>query len=183
MGSLFSTPAQRKLVFGCGAVAALCLLRCAYFNFKASATSHFLGRKEDSTASENQLVFITGCDSGLGFSFALHAYKLGYTVVAGCLQANGAGSTELLQRCPQRLHVLQLDVTSDVSVQTAAETVQEMLAHNPHYGRPTRTSHNGTGSDYSCIISLVWQFYNILISKARIRGSLKFLFHFNHFNM
>ncbi|KDR22689.1 hypothetical protein L798_12823, partial [Zootermopsis nevadensis] len=92
-----------------------------------------LGRKEDSTASENQLVFITGCDSGLGFSFALHAYKLGYTVVAGCLQANGAGSTELLQLCPQRLHVLQLDVTSDVSVQTAAETVQEMLAHNPHY--------------------------------------------------
>jgi hypothetical protein len=139
MGSVFSLPAHRKLVLGCSAVAVLSLLR--YANFKASAICQFLGRQK-STASENQVVFITGCDSGVGFSFALHAYKLGYTVVAGCLQAKGEGSKVLLESCPERLHVLGLDVTNGVSVQAAVETVQDMLSRNPHYGRPTHSSYN-----------------------------------------
>jgi hypothetical protein len=137
MQSALSLPTHGKLVLGCGAVAALCLLR--YASVRAYARCQFL-RRQKSTPSENQVVFITGCDSGLGFSCALHAHKLGYTVVAGCLQANGEGKATLLQLCAERLHVISLDVTSGVSVQAAAEAVRTILARDPHYGRPTRGS-------------------------------------------
>jgi hypothetical protein len=130
MGSVFSLPTDRKLVFGCGTAAALWILY-----FKVNAICKRLRRKNMLPASERQIVFITGCDSGLGFSFALHAHKLGFTVVAGCLQAEGEGAKQLLRLCPDRLKVLELDVTSGTSVQTAVEAVQDILARNPHLGR------------------------------------------------
>jgi hypothetical protein len=135
MVPVVSLLADNKFVFGSGAVAALMLLYCS--KFKAPATLQFLRRRNKSAASENQVVLVTGCDSGLGFSIALHAHKLGFTVVAGCLQAGGQGGTRLQELCPDRLHVLALDVTSGVSVLAAVDTVQDILARNPHYGRPT----------------------------------------------
>jgi NAD(P)-dependent dehydrogenase (short-subunit alcohol dehydrogenase family) len=93
-----------------------------------------------STISANQAVFITGCDSGLGYSFALHAHKLGFMVLAGCLQPDGEGGKQLLQLCPKRLHVLGIDVTSWPSVHAALKAVENILARDQLLGRRADSS-------------------------------------------
>jgi hypothetical protein len=94
-------------------------------------------RQNLSTGSANQIVFITGCDSGLGYTFALHAHKLGFTVLAGCLQPDGEGSKQLLQLCSERLQVLGLDITNETSVRAAVKAVDDMLVQDPDLGRRT----------------------------------------------
>ncbi|XP_023703612.1 D-beta-hydroxybutyrate dehydrogenase, mitochondrial [Cryptotermes secundus] len=100
------------------------------YNFEASTICRLLRRHNFSTVSANQAVFITGCDSGLGYSLALHAHKLGFTVLAGCLHPDGEGGKQLLQLCSKRLHVLGLDVTSGPSVHAALKAVENILARD-----------------------------------------------------
>ena len=125
MGSVLSAP-----LLGCSAAAVIGLLYCC----NKSAIFKRLLRRDFSTLSANQIVFITGCDSGLGYSFALHAHKLGFTVLAGCLQPDGEGSKQLLQLCSERLQVLGLDVTNGTSVLAAMKAVEDMLLKNPDLG-------------------------------------------------
>lgn len=53
-------------------------------------------------------IFITGCDSGLGYSMALYCNKLGLTVFAGCKNVNGEGAMKL--KLLDKMYVLPLDV-------------------------------------------------------------------------
>lgn len=133
MGCAVSLP-----VLACAAAAISWLLYS--YNFKASTICRILRRQNFSTVSANQAVFITGCDSGLGYSFALHAHKLGFTVLAGCLHPDGEGGKQLLQLCPKRLHVLGLDVTSGPSVHEALKAVENILARDQFLGRRAYSS-------------------------------------------
>lgn len=54
--------------------------------------------------------------AGFGFALALHLDRLGATVFAGCLNADGPGAMELKEKGSDHLHVLQMDVTSDKQV-------------------------------------------------------------------
>ena len=128
MGSVVSLP-----MLGCVAAVVIGLLYCC----NPSAIFKCLLRQNLSTGSANQIVFITGCDSGLGFSFALHAQKLGFMVLAGCLQPDGEGSKQLLQLCPERLQVLGVDITNETSVQAAVRAVEDMLVQDPDRGMRT----------------------------------------------
>ncbi|XP_045607757.1 D-beta-hydroxybutyrate dehydrogenase, mitochondrial isoform X2 [Procambarus clarkii] len=74
-------------------------------------------------------VVVTGCDSGFGHSFALILDKLGFRVFAGCLQADGEGAEHLRQEGSSRLHVLQMDVTSQDQLDKAAQEVRRLLPH------------------------------------------------------
>jgi hypothetical protein len=132
MGCVISLP-----VLAC-AVAGVAWLLYLY-NFESSAIRRLLRKRNLSTVSANQAVFITGCDSGLGYSVALHAHKLGFTVLAGCLHPEGEGGKQLLQACPERLHVLGLDVTNGPSVHAALKAV-ENLARDQLLGRQLDSS-------------------------------------------
>ncbi|XP_070567761.1 D-beta-hydroxybutyrate dehydrogenase, mitochondrial-like [Ptychodera flava] len=78
---------------------------------------------------DNKSVLVTGCDTGFGLALAKHLHSLGFFVYAGCLlkNAGGNGAKELEDIDPDRLVVLQLDVTSDQQVQEAVKLILETL--------------------------------------------------------
>ncbi|XP_037782916.1 D-beta-hydroxybutyrate dehydrogenase, mitochondrial-like isoform X2 [Penaeus monodon] len=78
---------------------------------------------------KGRAVLITGCDSGFGLALALHLDKLGFRVFAGCLLATGGGegSRRLRREGSERLHVLQLDVTSPEQIRKAVEEVNKKM--------------------------------------------------------
>ncbi|EFA06375.2 D-beta-hydroxybutyrate dehydrogenase, mitochondrial [Tribolium castaneum] len=82
--------------------------------------------------SLKQIVLISGCDSGLGFSLAIHAARLGFTVVAGFLDLESPGAREIKQ-FHRKITQIQLDVTSKESVFVAVETINQYLNSNPSY--------------------------------------------------
>ncbi|XP_064104547.1 D-beta-hydroxybutyrate dehydrogenase, mitochondrial-like [Macrobrachium nipponense] len=77
-------------------------------------------------------VLVTGCDSGFGFELALHLHRLGFDVFAGCLLADqgGEGAQQLRGVRSDRLHVIQLDVTSGEQLNEALRSVRSILAAN-----------------------------------------------------
>ncbi|KAF7382888.1 hypothetical protein HZH66_013290 [Vespula vulgaris] len=72
----------------------------------------------------NQVVIITGCDSGLGYSLALHCQFLGATVIASVLDNTGQGA-ELLKE--KGIIVLPLDITNDKSIENFYKDVHLLL--------------------------------------------------------
>lgn len=73
-------------------------------------------------------VFISGCDSGLGYSLAIHCHdKLGLTVFAGCLRPDSEGAFRLSRRESNRMHIIPLDVTKAESISYAQETVTALV--------------------------------------------------------
>jgi NAD(P)-dependent dehydrogenase (short-subunit alcohol dehydrogenase family) len=81
-------------------------------------------------------VLITGCDTGFGKALAKHLHGLGFEVFAGCLlkDAGGAGAKELAAVGPDRLHVLQLDVTKESDWIAVKEYVDRRVGHNGLWG-------------------------------------------------
>lgn len=69
-----------------------------------------------------RVVFISGCDSGIGLRLAVFFHDLGCEVIAGCLRPNDAVGT-----LPEGVITLPLDVTSESSVKAAVERVKEEL--------------------------------------------------------
>eukprot|EP00058_Branchiostoma_floridae_P027066 XP_002612557.1 3-hydroxybutyrate dehydrogenase [Branchiostoma floridae] len=67
---------------------------------------------------EGRAVLVTGCDTGFGHLVAKRLHDLGFTVFAGCLlkDRGGDGARDLAAMASPRLHVVQMDVTSDDSV-------------------------------------------------------------------
>ena len=68
--------------------------------------------------------------SGLGYLFARHFDKLGFTVFAGCLQKEGEGAVALSSQCSDKIHVVHVDVTDDQSVQNAFQYVSDHVPSN-----------------------------------------------------
>lgn len=66
----------------------------------ACVCAWLVSRRYRSQLSQDQLrdrvVIITGCDSGVGFSAALHCHKHGLTVVALVLSAGSKGAQALI---------------------------------------------------------------------------------------
>ncbi|XP_076384024.1 SDR family oxidoreductase shroud [Megalopta genalis] len=72
----------------------------------------------------NDAVIVTGCDSGLGYSLALHCRQLGATVIAGVLRSDSPGAKKLMEN---DAFVYSLDVTKPISVTDFAESVRTIL--------------------------------------------------------
>jgi hypothetical protein len=78
-----------------------------------------------------RLIVITGCDTGLGFSMAFWAAKLGYKVVAGCLGMESHGGTILRKEFGMKhVFVVQLDVTNPESIQNFVSETEGFLERN-----------------------------------------------------
>lgn len=81
-------------------------------------------------------VLVTGCDSGFGLHLSQHLHSLGFTVYAGCLlkDKNGEGACQLQSLASPCLHVLQLDVTSQESVDKAMAYIKDHLPSGGLWG-------------------------------------------------
>ncbi|XP_077979201.1 D-beta-hydroxybutyrate dehydrogenase, mitochondrial-like [Glandiceps talaboti] len=100
--------------------ACLCLLSSAVFKVISTDPTKQLdvGRKA---------VLITGCDSGFGYSLAVHLDSLGFRVFAACLFKGGEGDQNLVKTCSDRLKTLQLDITNQEQVDNALKEVEKYL--------------------------------------------------------
>ena len=76
----------------------------------------------------DKFVFITGCDTGFGNLLAKKLDKMGLHVFAGCLTELGA--KDLKQTCSDRLATVELDVTSEASIEKAVGEVKKRLPGN-----------------------------------------------------
>lgn len=80
--------------------------------------------KSRDSISSNQAIVVTGCDSGLGYSLALHCRELGAIVIAGVLRNDGPAVKKLKE---QDVFVLPLDVTKTNSVVDFVDSVRSIL--------------------------------------------------------
>ncbi|KOC59747.1 Short-chain dehydrogenase/reductase family 9C member 7 [Habropoda laboriosa] len=74
--------------------------------------------------SANQAIVMIGCDSGLGYSLALHCRQLGANVIASVLQIDGPAAKKLEQ---EGVHVYPLDITQVKSVENFTGSVRTVL--------------------------------------------------------
>ncbi|CAL7949795.1 unnamed protein product [Xylocopa violacea] len=74
--------------------------------------------------SPNQAIVVTGCDSGLGYSLALHCRQLGATVIASVLHIDGTGAKQLEK---EGVLVYPLDVTKTKSIENFTDSVRMVL--------------------------------------------------------
>lgn len=77
---------------------------------------------------KNKLVIITGCDSGLGYSFAVDCKRRGLHVIAGCLSGFSEGAVKLVE---QGVTVWEVDITDSASVKDFVGYIILMLMNDP----------------------------------------------------
>ena len=65
---------------------------------------------------------------GFGFGLAKVLDDMGFTVFAGCLLGDGDGAQTLRSSTTGRMHVIQLDVTKDKSVEDALKFVKKTIS-------------------------------------------------------
>ncbi len=108
----------------------------AVLSFSGIAAAYILhkaARRNKLVPSERDAIFITGCDSGLGYSMTLYCHSKGMTVFAGCLNLQSEGAVNL--QTLQNVHVIELDVTDNASIKKAASGISSILSDNPGVGR------------------------------------------------
>ena len=71
-------------------------------------------------------LLITGCDSGVGLCLAIFGHKLGFHLIAACLDNSGEGATLMKEKYPEIL-VIQMNVTSPEDIKKARELVTAYL--------------------------------------------------------
>ena len=82
------------------------------------------------TSLKEKVIFITGCDSGFGYSLALHCHKnTDLTVVAGCHNANSPGSQSLTRSSDGRIHVVGEEKSEYISIATPCHTIITSAAY------------------------------------------------------
>ncbi|XP_044577584.1 D-beta-hydroxybutyrate dehydrogenase, mitochondrial [Cotesia glomerata] len=85
----------------------------------------FYFKNKRKSIAPGDMVVITGCDSGLGFSFAFHCHKnLNAHVIAGVHNIDSLGANELSKA---GIHVHSLELTSSESVQAFVQYIRNDL--------------------------------------------------------
>ncbi|XP_061173524.1 D-beta-hydroxybutyrate dehydrogenase, mitochondrial-like [Saccostrea echinata] len=83
---------------------------------------------------KNRAVLVTGCDRGFGFHFAKYLDDVGFIVYAGVLSKDGTGAKKLKSKSSKRLHVLQLDVTSEKDIKEVVTYINANTKSNGLWG-------------------------------------------------
>ena len=143
LATLFHNPLWRLLVMALAqalaadfalALAPPLLARLALCALVALAPHLLAGAPQPAAG---HVVFVTGCDSGMGYHTALRLASAGYTVVAGCYmrEASDAKLKDALahdEEAQARLSTVALDVTKDESVDAARDAVAASAAYAAH---------------------------------------------------
>jgi len=90
----------------------------------------FVMRRKTKNDIRGSVIFITGCDSGFGFSLALHCVEMGMEVIAGCFTL-GEGR-QVLEKT-NNVTVVDLDVRDEESVLKAVALVEEVCGERGLY--------------------------------------------------
>uniref|UniRef100_A0A3B3ZBS0 Uncharacterized protein n=1 Tax=Periophthalmus magnuspinnatus TaxID=409849 RepID=A0A3B3ZBS0_9GOBI len=81
-----------------------------------------------------QLRATSCCDSGFGHGLALRLSGLGMQVFAGVLDSEGDGAKKLKEWDPERIAVLQMDVTNPEHIAQVKETINKRLGQKGLWG-------------------------------------------------
>ncbi|XP_075148754.1 SDR family oxidoreductase shroud [Haematobia irritans] len=84
--------------------------------------------------SPNNVILITGCDSGLGYSLALYCHSLNMTVISACHNVNSAGA-KMLQHLDdsKRMITIELDLREAESIGRVQRYLHDMLNNGNEY--------------------------------------------------
>lgn len=96
----------------------------------AGSLVYILQGNESIEPTPEKIVFITGCDSGLGYSLAHYVSDLGFTVVAACRKISSKGAKELKKN--SKIILVELDITSESNIHTAVNTIGKYI-DSSHY--------------------------------------------------
>ncbi|KAG8315605.1 (2R,3R)-2,3-butanediol dehydrogenase [Homalodisca vitripennis] len=81
---------------------------------------------QNKVTAAGKAVLITGCESRIGYAIARQLDDLGFTVLAG-FQGNDEKACKLKEESSGRLHVLQLDTTSETQILQALQYVKDHI--------------------------------------------------------
>ena len=84
-------------------------------------------RKKKRLLSKGKCILITGCDSGVGLTLALHAKTLGFHVIATCLNESSDGAKFLMGK---GILAIQMDVTEIDDIGSVKNSVEKYLNEN-----------------------------------------------------
>lgn len=108
-----------------------------FSTFSGLVTHYLMNPREKSRVNSSHVVVATGCDSGLGYTMALHCHeKLQMSVVACVHQLNSTGAMKLkkLLENSDRFHMIELEITKDESINGVKKFVNKLLESNQHLG-------------------------------------------------
>ncbi|XP_069118570.1 D-beta-hydroxybutyrate dehydrogenase, mitochondrial-like isoform X1 [Argopecten irradians] len=84
--------------------------------------------------AKGRSVLVTGCDTGFGHHLAKRLNDHGFEVFAGVLSTSSEGASSLRARKSKRLHVLQLDITSQKDVDETIKYVESKCGNTGLWG-------------------------------------------------
>lgn len=110
----------------------------ALSTFSGATTYYLMNPREKRLLNEKNLVVTTGCDSGLGYSMAVHCHeKLKLSVVACVYKKSSKGAQKLMTMFEnsKRFHICELDVTRDSSINELRRFVEDLLEKQEEFGK------------------------------------------------
>lgn len=108
-----------------------------FSTFSGLVTHYLMNPRERAVVKDTNVIVTTGCDSGLGYSIALHCHeKLNMSVVACVHQLNSSGAIKLkkLFENSNRFHMVELEITEDESIDGVKKFVNQLLESNKELG-------------------------------------------------
>ncbi|XP_055906244.1 D-beta-hydroxybutyrate dehydrogenase, mitochondrial [Eupeodes corollae] len=117
------------------------------------------------TFSPKNVVFITGCDSGLGFTLALFCHSLNMTVISGCHSCKSEGA-KLLQSVsdPKRMITVELDLLKQDTIIKAHKLIREIVENENDYNFTALVNNAGV----MCFGEFEWQTNNLFESQINV---------------
>lgn len=104
------------------------------FSAIGAATTYFLmNPRQKLPVNSSNLVVATGCDSGLGYSIAVHCHNSLNMSVVACVQhlnSKGAMMMKDLFATSKRFHIVELEVTQNMSIEKLQSFVNDLLEKN-----------------------------------------------------
>ncbi|XP_022200477.2 D-beta-hydroxybutyrate dehydrogenase, mitochondrial [Nilaparvata lugens] len=96
--------------------------------YRRFSTSH-----KSLEAKRCDVVLVTGCDSGIGYSAAKHCHNLGFSVVASVIDLQSAGAMSLRKLDNKCMSVIKLDLKNSSDISSCVEHVRSLIAENSDY--------------------------------------------------
>lgn len=140
----FEVANELYIAIGAGLIGMVILIKHGFESHQSIKTVSVIGLSAISLAyifqeterikiDKKKVVFITGCDCGIGFSFAQHLVDLGFTVFAGFLSLDSKGSKDIKKKYGGDIIQIQLDITDSNSIKSAVQALDHFLKKNPDY--------------------------------------------------
>lgn len=100
-------------------------------------TYYLMNPLEKKLVNEKNLVVATGCDSGLGYSIAVHCHENLKMSVLACVHHKASKGAEKLRTLfdgSNRFHMVELEITRDDSINEVKNFIEELLNEKKDLG-------------------------------------------------